>query len=219
MKAQTKQKLDAVQALIGIVRNIVGALPVKYSEHTLSAEVNNDIGGYRMELENALIDAEDRILDIQVATQKVPIEAFPHRDERNWPAVGDIVIADKAEGCNFLTKGREYYAYSDVVDNNVAIVDDSGNLAILLASHFVGFTRKPSPVQAALCHTVHPGANDQACERNTLRDPDEVAGIQNSPDIRQLARETVVVDGHIAHIPTRSVHDSTVPDGSENVAP
>lgn len=66
-------------------------------------------------------------------------------DERNWPAMGDMLYCTMDAGCTFLKRGSIYQAVSDVVDNHVAIVDDSGDVNEYLASHFTGYRNQPLP--------------------------------------------------------------------------
>jgi len=58
-------------------------------------------------------------------------------NSRNYRAKGQKLKAKFVEGCSFLTKGKTYVAGSDVVNNRVAVIDDSGEWGAYLASHFI----------------------------------------------------------------------------------
>lgn len=80
---------------------------------------------------------------------------------------------------------------------------------------------QPDPVQAALCSVDHGLNSEVPCDtapsvHQEPAHPDLVAGVTNLPDIRKIVHDVIIVDDKIA---TRSIHDSIVPDGTENVAP
>jgi hypothetical protein len=57
-------------------------------------------------------------------------------DVRNYAAEGAWLKAVKTAGTLFLRPGKRYLATSDVTDNRVSVVDESGKANLYLATHF-----------------------------------------------------------------------------------
>lgn len=122
-------------------------------------------------------------------------------DDRNWPALGDNLVAHLVAGCAFLTLGKNYQAVSDVVDNHIAIVDDSGDVNEYLTSHFLGFKHKPLPKPLG-------GAEWRKVELFTLTDYSNEAILS---ELHHMARRLQAV---ITTVSIKTIHDHTKPNES-----